>query len=373
MFFIILGTLLALYLTYRTMPGLIEGLRDRGYVARDMYKDGKPEVATQGGILILLILILVVSCYALGVQLLTGLARNLPFLANDLFLDDIQVNSQTRDINEQIAFTIILFGLFGILDDYVEISYKLKTILPVLFTIPVMSVVGISTKIYFFDVSLPSETTFTVFEGVKAFGGTFDMQIQYEWILRYVFVPVVIIVVAQLVNAHSGFNGQASGLSIIILFTIIIKARVWQGTTNDIVVAGALLGALVGFWYYNRYPARIFEGNIGALMVGSGIGAVLVVKGFIISGIIMFIPHFINILLGFYWLFMRPHHPGDVRYMEAKFGRLREDGTLVVPSPYTVKWLLPYFSDKGYTEQECVNFTYRLTAICCAIAFFVPM
>jgi UDP-N-acetylglucosamine--dolichyl-phosphate N-acetylglucosaminephosphotransferase len=54
---------------------------------------------------------------------------------------------------------------------------------------------------------------------------------------------------------------------------------------------------------------------------------------------------------------------------EIKFGRLREDGTLKVPNPLTMKWILPYYY--RVTEPQAILTLYLLTVISGAFGLIV--
>ena len=123
-------------------------------------------------------------------------------------------------------------------------------------------------------------------------------------------------------------------------------------------------------WFYNSYPAQIFEGNTGALMIGAGIGLAIIIKGYHFSGFVMLIPHTINFLMYVYWRIQHRLKPNDPRYKIVKFGSVRKNGTLRVPNQFTLKWILPY--KYKMTEQQAVYAMYILTVIFCAIGFFVP-
>ncbi|WP_245619010.1 UDP-N-acetylglucosamine-1-phosphate transferase [Methanogenium cariaci] len=285
------------------MPYLIQKLKENNIVAKDMYKANRPEIAVNGGLIILLI-----SLLSLSVISLFYCSYILP-------------------ANYVIIMVVTLFALFGILDDMVNIGRPAKLIL-----------------LYYCSYSLISCATVTLV--YVPFIGTVDLGIFYLQLILPLYVPVV----ANLVNMHSGFNGLAPGLSLMVLITLIIKTMANAGVM-DILFIVCLTGSLAAYWLFEKYPARIFwGGNIGALSVGAAIGATIVIEGFIFSGFVMLIPHVINFLLYVYWR-LRPE-----KYPVAKFGKIREDGTLEVPNPLTLKWVLPYYFPM--TERQGVNVMY---------------
>jgi UDP-N-acetylglucosamine--dolichyl-phosphate N-acetylglucosaminephosphotransferase len=88
----------------------------------------------------------------------------------------------------------------------------------------------------------------------------------------------------------------------------------------------------------------------------------IVTQGFIISGFIMLIPHTLNFLLYVYWRVKK--------YPAVKFGRIRDDGTLEVPNPLTLKWVLPYYF--RVSEKQAGYTMFALTGLFCLAGFFVP-
>jgi UDP-N-acetylglucosamine--dolichyl-phosphate N-acetylglucosaminephosphotransferase len=170
-------------------------------------------------------------------------------------------------------------------------------------------------------------------------------------------------VVANLVNMHSGFNGLAPGLSFLVLATLVLKAYFF-GDIFDALFILCLTGAVLAYFWFEKYPSRIFWGNVGALSVGAAIGCMIVTQGFIVSGFIMLIPHTVNFLLYVYWRLR------SAKYPAAKYGSQREDGTVEVPNPLTLKWVLPYYGK--VSEQKATYAMFSLTAVFCAIGFYIP-
>ncbi|KQC03129.1 MAG: UDP-N-acetylglucosamine-1-phosphate transferase [Methanoculleus sp. SDB] len=298
------------------MPYMIKKSREKGYVARDMYKRALPKVPVNGGLMILL-----VAMFSLSIT--------------SLFY-----SRYISPVNYAIIMVVSLFALFGILDDIINIGRPAKLILLYYCSYTLIPFIGITT------VNLP-------LIGV----------VDFDVIYLQVIVPTYIPVVANLVNMHSGFNGLAPGLSLIVLVTLVVKSLLFGDIFNILFIV-SLTGAVAGYWWFEKYPARIFWGNVGALTVGAAIGAVIVIEGFIVSGFIMLIPHTINFLLYVYWRLRTDKYP------IAKFGREREDGTIEVPNPLTLKWVLPYYA--RVTEQQATVVMYVLTAAFCAIGFVVP-
>ena len=244
-------------------------------------------------------------------------------------------------VNYVLLNVILLFGLFGILDDMIDIGRPAKLVLMYYCSYPLMDIMTHSVVIV-------------------PFIGNVDVGIFYSQLI----VPTFVLVTANLVNMHSGFNGMSSGLSVIILISLIIKSLINEPFENIVSIFSiiALTGATFGFYLFERYPSRIFWGNVGSLTVGSAIGVLIVMQGYIVSGFVMLLPHTINFLMYVYWRTMK--------YPQVKFGKVREDGTLEVPNNLTLKWVLPYY--KRVTEKQATYAMYAVTIIFCVIGIMIP-
>lgn len=241
-------------------------------------------------------------------------------------------------INYVLLNVVLLFGLFGILDDMIDIGRPVKLVLMYYCSYPLMQYATHS------QILIP-------------YIGNVDFGIFYSQLI----VPTFVLVASNLVNMHSGFNGMSSGLSVIILISLIIKSLI-AGPFDNIISLIALTGATFGFYIFERYPSRIFWGNVGSLTVGAAIGVLIVMQGFIVSGFIMLLPHTINFLMYVYWRIRK--------YPAVKFGKVRDDGTLEVPNNLTLKWVLPYYV--RVTEKQATYAMYAVTAVFCIIGIMIP-
>ena len=89
---------------------------------------------------------------------------------------------------------------------------------------------------------------------------------------------LLVVAASNAVNLADGLDGLAAG-SMLPATTAIAMAAYLFGDTDAqelVVVAGAMVGGLLGFLPYNRYPARVFMGNVGSLSLG-GLLAVLAI------------------------------------------------------------------------------------------------
>lgn len=113
---------------------------------------------------------------------------------------------------------------------------------------------------------------------------------EWAWI---VFIPIVIFIVTAVSNGANitdGIDGLAAGTSVVILLVLALFAYLSgniifadylnimflpnMGETT--IFAVAMVGAVIGFFWYNTYPAQVFMGDTGSLMLG-GVIAVLAI------------------------------------------------------------------------------------------------
>ncbi len=113
---------------------------------------------------------------------------------------------------------------------------------------------------------------------------------KWAWLL---FVPLVIFIVAAVSNAANltdGLDGLATGVSGISAFTLGIFAYVsgnaiaanylgilqLPGTSEVVIFAASLVGACIGFLWYNAFPAQVFMGDTGSLTLGGIIASMAI-------------------------------------------------------------------------------------------------
>ena len=173
--------------------------------------------------------------------------------------------------------TLILFTLIGMIDDLGKIlnknnqaglSAKIK------FLLQVIAGLIISTILYFYNFDTNFYIPFYKYP-------LFDMKF-----FSIFFWSFVIVGMSNAVNLTDGLDGLATVPSIFALFTLSIFLYLMgnmifshylflpfeKGVGEVVIVATALIGALLGFLWYNANPAEIFMGDSGSLSIGAIIG-----------------------------------------------------------------------------------------------------
>jgi phospho-N-acetylmuramoyl-pentapeptide-transferase len=97
------------------------------------------------------------------------------------------------------------------------------------------------------------------------------------------WLPVAIVAVvgtANAVNITDGMDGLAAGLSLIAVATVVLLFP--HAPAGEKAAGLALCGGLAAFLFFNRYPARVFMGDTGALAIGFALAVMAVQQGYVL-------------------------------------------------------------------------------------------
>lgn len=187
--------------------------------------------------------------------------------------------------------TLILGGV-GFLDDYLKVIKKFPNGLIARYKLLGQFIVGliIGTAIYFSQDFNGANTLTTV---------PFLKSINLDWSVLY--IPAVIFIImasSNAVNLTDGLDGLAIGLTTITMLALAIICYVsgnaiyakyldiifLPGSGELVVFIAAMIGAGLGFMWFNSYPAQVFMGDTGSLALGGAFGilAILVKKELLI-------------------------------------------------------------------------------------------
>ena len=177
----------------------------------------------------------------------------------------------------------LLFGAIGFLDDWLKISKRNSKGLSARHKYTAQSLVGLAAALLlFFTAAVPAETQLIV---------PFFKQV--AWNLGWLFVPLAYFVIvgsSNAVNLTDGLDGLAILPTVLVAGALAVFAYVTghvkfsaylqipyvPGAGELAVFCGALVGAGLGFLWFNTYPAQVFMGDIGALSLGAALGVVAV-------------------------------------------------------------------------------------------------
>lgn len=109
----------------------------------------------------------------------------------------------------------------------------------------------------------------------------------FKWemgLFYYPFMVIFVLAIANGVNLTDGLDGLAGTVTFFNMGFFAICASL-LGFNSLSSVGFALCGGLVGFIFYNKYPAKVFMGDLGSLALGGAIAAIAM-----ITGLVLFVP-----------------------------------------------------------------------------------
>ena len=101
----------------------------------------------------------------------------------------------------------------------------------------------------------------------------FNTHLVLPWVVYMIFAAFVIIGTVNAVNITDGVDGLSSSVTVPVAVFFAVLGGLWQGCSQLGVFAGALVGGLLGFLFYNHYPAKVFMGDTGSLFLGGAVAA----------------------------------------------------------------------------------------------------
>ncbi len=185
-----------------------------------------------------------------------------------------------------------------------------------------------------------------------------------EWDLGFFYIPVMTLLAMFYVNStnlQDGLDGLLSTVNTVSAGTWFAVALLgafvlgWNpvATDNAAVLALAMAGACIGFLRFNRYPAKVFMGDTGSMLLGGvSVGIALVLRQPLLLLLIGICPIMssVSVML-------------QVAYFKATHGK-----RIFLMSP-----VHHHFEKKGYSETQIVSMYAGITAVFCLIALLSLM
>jgi phospho-N-acetylmuramoyl-pentapeptide-transferase len=258
---VIMAALTALVISFVFGPMVIRRL-SRYNIGQNVRDDGpqshlsKAGTPTMGGVLILLSILLTTMLWA--------------------------------DLHNRFVWVVLLvtlgFGIVGGVDDYLKLRDGNSKGLSAATKLLGQSVCALAAALMLYTLAAtPAETTLIV-----------PVFKQVAWAMGALFVPWVFFVVvgfSNAVNLTDGLDGLAilptvmvgGALGLMAYFTGHIRFAEYlsipyiRGVEEVAIYCAALMGAGLGFLWFNTYPAQVFMGDVGALALGAALGVIAVI------------------------------------------------------------------------------------------------
>ncbi len=299
--------LLSFFVTRLLMPKIIRKLEEADIVGKDIHKSWKPVVAEMGGFGII---------FGFVIGMFSGIYMH------DLLAFPLVV----------VLVVILLVGMIGILDDLLALSSKSKFFL-------------------LFIAGLP-----LIWAAPPNVG-----------LLYLITIPIALSIGSNLTNMLAGLNGIESGLGVISMTSLTI-ACIILGKYDVTIISMSMLGALLAFLYFNRYPAKIFPGDTGTLIIGATIVCIAFIGRVKLIALIVLMPNIIDAALKFY-------SAGVMNRSQQKPTQLNDEGKLVKPD-VGFKSLIRLTLRKPIAEKDAVKIIWAIGIVFgiigILVAFFMP-
>ncbi len=258
---IILGVLTSLFISLLVGPYLIRRLNE--YQIGQSVRDDGPEThlskagtPTMGGLLILVSIAVGTLCWA------------------DL----------TNRFIAVVLLVTLAFGVVGWVDDYRKVVERNPKGLPGRYKYFWQSIIGLVAAMYLYQNAASPAETQLIIPFIK------DVSINLGWM--YVVLSYFVIVgTSNAVNLTDGLDGLAILPTVLVAGALMIFAYTTghiyfaeylgipfiKGVGEVAIFCAAIVGAGLGFLWFNTYPAQVFMGDIGALALGAALGIVAIV------------------------------------------------------------------------------------------------
>lgn len=231
------------------------------------------------------------------------------------------------------------FGLIGFVDDYVKVvkkrnlgltakqKFALQAILAVVYVFVLKETGNLSN-----DIIVPFV----------------QKTIALPWWLYIAFILFVVTGTVNAVNLTDGLDGLCSSITCIVALFFAAAGAVFADDAS-VYFAAAILGGVIGFLKFNRYPAKVFMGDTGSLFLGGAV-SVLAVG--------MKLPLML-IIAGFVFLF-------ETLSVIIQVTSFKLTGKRV----FKMSPIHHHFEMCGWKETKIVNVFTAVTVLLCVIAFF---
>ncbi|MCX6749283.1 MAG: glycosyl transferase family 4 [Candidatus Pacearchaeota archaeon] len=329
---ILLSPVISFFLAFLTMPFWIRKAKGVGLVWEDMNKPGHPRnVAGSGGIIVVIAFVLGVLYY---IAVRTFIIKDSNGISVEIFA---------------LLSVVLILTIVGIIDDLLGwrnkgLSKRTRIFLAFAASIPLVVI------------NAGSSTTNLPFFGIVNLGILYPL----------VLIPIGIAGATTTYNFLAGFNGLEAGQGIIILGFLSYVAYV-TGSSWISLIGLIMVAALIGFWLYNKSPAKVFPGDSLTWTIGALIASMAILGDFEKIAIFVFIPYILETILKLRGGLVKHSFakPNKDRSLEMPFKKIYGLEHLAV---YILKKIKP--SKKVY-ENDVVYLIHGFQLFIIVLAFFI--
>jgi UDP-N-acetylglucosamine--dolichyl-phosphate N-acetylglucosaminephosphotransferase len=241
---------LGLASTFAVMPTIIKKMKEKQIGGVDVHKKDRPFIPEMGGIAVLV-----------GVTL-SSLAA-------------ILLAREKTSMLASFLGSVLIAGTVGAIDDLKTLNAKVKPVLTLLASAPIL-----------------------LLHSYYIYGPAFPLIGQTRMTMVYpLLIPIAIAVTSNAVNMMDPFNGTMSGTCTITTLFLLLSA-ILLGRGDGLLLCLCLIGPLLAFYYFNRFPAKVFSGDVGSLSIGAALGAIAIIGRLEVVAVVAFAPQIMNAFYG---------------------------------------------------------------------------
>ncbi|MFB6207792.1 MAG: hypothetical protein ABEJ69_00420 [Candidatus Nanohaloarchaea archaeon] len=354
MIYLAISALMGFIATFAGTPYARRYLKSSGIYGVDQQKQDKPKLPTSGGIAVFFGTLVAITSYMGFVAFLGASSTDIPMLLAALgsiniitligLIDDIHVSDGDSPESGSLPTDRVwekVVGLFGEVSREGEVHRRGISQMPkMLFVLPA---------------ALP-----LIAVGAGSWTMNFPVLGTVNWGVLYplVLLPVGLLFVSNVVNMLAGTNGLSSAMSFVAAMGLGTFAVI-NGAAAAAVIAFGLAASLLGFLFYNFYPASILPGDSLTYLSGAALFSAIVIGNMEKFGVFIFTPWFLE-----FFLKLRSG------FKAHSWGELQEDGSL--KPLYDKNYSLTHpLMRRGYTEKQVTLMLAGFETLICVLGLVV--
>jgi len=319
---LIIAILTSFFCTFLAMPFWIRKAKEYGLEGIDKHKTNKKKIAESGGMM-------VIFGFVLGALAYIGIKTF--YLGGDGIFESIFA----------LLCVILLASLVGMMDDFFGwkkgLSRRSRIILIVFAAIPLMVINA---------------------------GESSMMGIELGILYPLLFIPIGILGATTTFNFLAGYNGLEAGQGIILLSALSIVTYL-TGNAWLSVIGACMVASLLAFYIFNKYPSKVFPGDVLTYSVGALIAGMAILGNIEKIAIFFFIPYILETGLKI-----------RGKLNKQSFAKINSNGDLEAKDIYGLGHLAIYFlkkikPGKKVNEKEVVWLIHGFQILVIVIGFLL--
>lgn len=328
---LLIPVILSFFITLIALPSWIKKAKQTGLIWEDMNKYKNPKnVAGSGGLV-------VIMAFILGV---------LSYVAIKTFI----LKTNLTSIEIFVTLTIVLIAAFvALTDDILGWQHG-----------------GLSAKVRIFLIFTAAIPLMVINAGQSQIGIPFFGIVNLGLLYPLIIIPLGVIGASTTFNLLAGYNGLEAGQGILIIGALSLVAFFTSNPWLSL-IGLCMIASLAAFLVFNKFPAKVFPGDVMTYPVGALIACMAILGNFERIAIFFFIPYILETCLKI---------RGKLK--KQSFGLPQADGSLEMPYSkiygleHVAIWLLKRFKkNKKAYEKEVVYLIHGFQVIIILLGFII--